>query len=808
MTRNAWTRSKLTPGTGYLDLATTAPADMAKSARKPSQRDRPCPFRCGRAFKNTSGLTQHINAHHPVFHQSQDRRPTRSQEADIESDREDPPPPPQFDQQPPPDSPPRAPRGARVEHHPHLTGKPCDRDGNFLAPGTAPLPQEVPAPDDFSPYASLADFRLADFCYRRVQMSADEIDELMQILASRDEANGIPPFRDHRELYGTIDETEKGHIPWEKFEVKYDGPLEEGDGALWQHESFAVYFRDPREVLRMQLANPDFAKDFDVSPKRVYGKNGRRRYRDFMSGRWAWRQADSIAEDPDTHGAVFVPIITGSDKTTTSVGTGQSDFYPVYQSNGLVNNEARCGHRNAVSVVAFLAIPKTDREFEAASFGRFPGMTKWEVMLFPDGHFRRVIFGLGPYIADYPEQVLLACVVQGWCPRCTAKRTDLDGPAGRRSQRHTEALFEALDHKRLWDDYGVIPDVLVYLPAIEGYVPPQMIRAFAAFLDFCYLVRRNDIGEDTIDEIESALARYHKEREIFEKSGVCPDGFCLPRQHSMVHYPFLIREFAAPNGLCSSITESKHIKAVKEPWRRSSRYMALSQMLTINNRLDNLAATRIDFISRGILNPGTLAPIPEDAEPTPRGEDDDHPDVPEDREIDAEVKLARNPTRGVVRDASLLGQFLGVPRLPDLLRRFLDAQDNPDRDPSVEVPLDTCPPVPARVMTYPSAIATFYAPSDQCGKGGLLSERIRSVHRWRGGPARNDCVYVGGDDALPGFRGLLAARVLAFMSVKHQQQTIPCALVTWFSAIGEEPDGDTGMWMVEPDLDHRGRRDT
>ncbi|KAF7293855.1 C2H2-type domain-containing protein [Mycena chlorophos] len=611
MTRNAWTRSRLTPGTGYLDLATTAPADMAKSARKPSQRDRPCPFRCGRAFKNTSGLTQHINAHHPVFHQSQDRRPTRSQEADIESDREDPPPPPQFDQQPPPDSPPRAPRGARVEHHPHLTGKPCDRDGNFLAPGAAPLPQEVPAPDDFSPYASLADFRLADFCYRRVQMSADEIDELMQILASRDEANGIPPFRDHRELYGTIDETEKGHIPWEKFEVKYDGPLEEGDGAPWQHESFAVYFRDPREVLRMQLANPDFAKDFDVSPKRVYGKNGRRRYRDFMSGRWAWRQADSIAEDPDTHGAVFVPIITGSDKTTTSVGTGQSDFYPVYQSNGLVNNEARRGHRNAVSVVAFLAIPK----------------------------------------------------------------------------------------------------------------------------------------------------------------------------------------------------KSKHIKAVKEPWRRSSRYMALSQMLTINNRLDNLAATRVDFISRGILNPGTLAPIPEDAEPTPRGEDDDHPDVPEDREIDAEVKLARNPTRGVVRDASLLGQFLGVPRLPDLLRRFLDAQDNPDRDPSVEVPLDTCPPVPARVMTYPSAIATFYAPSDQCGKGGLLSERIRSVHRWRGGPARNDCVYVGGDDALPGFRGLLAARVLAFMSVKHQQQTIPCALVTWFSAIGEEPDGDTGMWMVEPDLDHRGRRE-
>ncbi len=46
-----------------------------------------------------------------------------------------------------------------------------------------------------------------------------------------------------------------------------------------------------------------------------------------------------------------------------------------------------------------------------------PGMTTPEVTLCPDGHFRRVIYGLGPYIADYPEQVLLSGIVQGWCPR-------------------------------------------------------------------------------------------------------------------------------------------------------------------------------------------------------------------------------------------------------------------------------------------------------------------------------------------------------------------------------------------------------
>jgi Plavaka transposase len=45
------------------------------------------------------------------------------------------------------------------------------------------------------------------------------------------------------------------------------------------------------------------------------------------------------------------------------------------------------------------------------------GMTIPEIVRFPDGHFRKVIYGLGPYIADYPEQALLACIVQGWCPK-------------------------------------------------------------------------------------------------------------------------------------------------------------------------------------------------------------------------------------------------------------------------------------------------------------------------------------------------------------------------------------------------------
>jgi hypothetical protein len=128
-----------------------------------------------------------------------------------------------------------------------------------------------------------------------------------------------------------------------------------------------------------------------------------------------------------------------------------------------------------------------------------------------------------------------------------------------------------------------------------------MVRTVSAFIEFCYLVRRAVITEDTLAAIDEALSRFHLEREIFRDLGVRAD-FCLPRQHSMKHYRHLIQMFGAPNGLCSSITENKHITAVKEPYRRSNRFEALGQMLVTNQRLEKLAAARVDFEARGMLD--------------------------------------------------------------------------------------------------------------------------------------------------------------------------------------------------------------
>ncbi|KAG1722011.1 hypothetical protein EDB19DRAFT_1859531 [Suillus lakei] len=676
-------------------------------------------------------------------------------------------------------------------------------------------------------------------------------------------------------------------------------------------ESYDVWFCNPHQVVQNMLTNPDYASEVDLRPYREYAtETDEHQWQDFMSGDWAWNQAvhmslpfdvsltkiyaqDQIAEDPAidtaTHGSTFVPVILGSDKTTVSVTTGQNDYYPLYASIGNVWNNVCCAHHGALAVVGFLAMPKTTKQHaKTAIFRRFhrqlfhlslsfilqnlkPGMTKPEVMRFGDGHYCCVIYGLGPYITDYEEQVLLACIVRSWCAKCTSDSKSLDDDNLLRSRVHTDTLIEECDHGMLWDEYGIIaqlvpftndypradihkliaPDLLhqiikgafkdhlvtwvekylvathgqaqadiilddidrriaaapafsglhrfpqghnfkqwtgddskalmkvfiffvfsantciqVYLPALEGYVPMDIIRTFRALLKFCYLVCHNVITETSLNEIDDAVARFHQYREIFKDTEIV-STFSLPCQHLIKHYNTLIRLFGAPNGLCSSITESKHIKAVKEPWRRSSRYKALGQMLVTNQHLGGLTASHQDFYAHRMLNSTCLTSY---IEGTKRAQS-----IPE------------------------LSTELCIPDLADLIQCFLFEQSNPkDACDPTEVPLLEFPHYRGRISVFNSALSTFHAPSDLSGIGGMKRKHIRACPLWRNECVRNDCVFVITDSNARGMLGMDVAHVMAFFSLRQHGRPIPCAVVCWFNEVGNAPDPDTGMWMVKP----------
>lgn len=44
---------------------------------------------------------------------------------------------------------------------------------------------------------------------------------------------------------------------------------------------------------------------------------------------------------------------------------------------------------------------------------------------------------------------------------CTARPDNLDGPSFRRTSEHTEALVAAFDLQDLWDEFGVVGDIVV-----------------------------------------------------------------------------------------------------------------------------------------------------------------------------------------------------------------------------------------------------------------------------------------------------------------------------------------------------------
>ena len=112
-----------------------------------------------------------------------------------------------------------------------------------------------------------------------------------------------------------------------------------------------------------------------------------------------------------------------------------------------------------------------------------------------------------------------------------------------------------------------------------------------------------------LDAINNALTQFHENCVIFEESGVYTIGFSLSHQHLLVHYWHLIHAFRDYNGLCSSIMELKHIKAVKEPWHQLSHFKALGQMLVTNQRNDKLIACHVSFMVQHMLNSLCLKPM-------------------------------------------------------------------------------------------------------------------------------------------------------------------------------------------------------
>ena len=351
-----------------------------------------CPYYhegCSRRFRSQSGCTYHVrsahsNYHNIIHHQNEngpENGPENENFYDDNLNQELPvedyfAPPAEHHNIPPPA--PESPTTPQRNIHPHINGillltlfflllignvqgRPCDRDGLFLPPGTPPSAHSNPSQDEWDPFDDQTQFRMGEFLYKKVEMSAGDVDKLMDIWATLKDVDNdeISPFSSHEYMYTTIDDIKHGDAPWKSFTISYTGHLGP-DPPTWQLQDYQVWYRDPDVVITNLLDNPDFDGEFNYAPYVEMDKSGQRQWNEPMSGNFAWRHADTIFQDnKTTEGALYCPIILGADKTTVSVAMGHVEYHPLYLSLGNIHNTVRRTHRNAVVPIGFLAIPKS-----------------------------------------------------------------------------------------------------------------------------------------------------------------------------------------------------------------------------------------------------------------------------------------------------------------------------------------------------------------------------------------------------------------------------------------------------------------
>ena len=193
----------------------------------------------------------------------------------------------------------------------------------------------------------------------------------------------------------------------------------------------------------------------------------------------------------------MAPVIIATDKTQLTQFSGNKAAYPVYLTIGNIPKATRRKpSKHACILIAYLSVEKINcsriNDQEHRSFVQRLFHDSMRIVLKPlidagkmgvemtssDGAIRRMHPILTCYVADYPEQCLVACTKYGTCPKCKTPANDLGNPepAERHSQEWTEKILDevkafANNNPQKFHSHSMSYDVAgsVYCPFWKGF---------------------------------------------------------------------------------------------------------------------------------------------------------------------------------------------------------------------------------------------------------------------------------------------------------------------------------------------------
>ncbi|KII83180.1 hypothetical protein PLICRDRAFT_77725, partial [Plicaturopsis crispa FD-325 SS-3] len=117
----------------------------------------------------------------------------------------------------------------------------------------------------------------------------------------------------------------------------------------------------------------------------------------------------------------------------------------------------------------------------------------------------------------------------------------------------------------------------IFVGTLPGCVPPDVIAAARAIVDFIYYSNSNTHTSKSLAKMSAALEEFHTRKEIFVTLGI-RTHFNIPKFHSMLHYADAIRNLGSADGYNTEASERLHIDFTKDAYRASKRREYVRQM--------------------------------------------------------------------------------------------------------------------------------------------------------------------------------------------------------------------------------------
>ncbi|KAG9087059.1 hypothetical protein FRC07_012922, partial [Ceratobasidium sp. 392] len=281
-------------------------------------------------------------------------------------------------------------------------------------------------------------------------------------------------FANNYALNKLLDQLPSAGPRWTRISKKIVGTIQSADGKNLEEE-IEIWVRDVVEVVRELIGNTTYGKKLVFVPQRVE-IGGSRKIDEMWTGDWWMRIQEKLPP-----GSTVVPLILSSDSTQLTNFSGGKSAWPVYITLGNIPKSVRAQINSYSSLLlAYLPVPQLkcfpskDRGDQKARIFH----ESMQLILKPlieagkngvemdcgDGYVRHCYPILAAYIADNPEQTLIAACQRNLCHRCTVPQEERgdypDIPHPPRIPDHTSIALQAYDHQHptaLFRDQGLKP---------------------------------------------------------------------------------------------------------------------------------------------------------------------------------------------------------------------------------------------------------------------------------------------------------------------------------------------------------------